>query len=60
MFHGDLKDAASGLATDIGRLGESSDLATMLAVVASINDHGRATQQGCGLPEKDLFEVTNG
>ncbi|MFI5889192.1 hypothetical protein ACIA5D_03625 [Actinoplanes sp. NPDC051513] len=68
MFHAGLKDAAHGLAADIASLGRlqasagdsSVDVTRMLAVVASINDHGRAAQRECGMPEKVLFEVTSG
>jgi hypothetical protein len=60
LFHGGLKDSARGLTADIAALRRIDDVTQMLAVVASINDHGRAAQRECGMPEKNLFEVTSG
>ncbi|MFC7275503.1 hypothetical protein ACFQS1_16055 [Paractinoplanes rhizophilus] len=68
LFHAGLTDAARGLTADITStkslraksLRADADVARMLAVVASINDHGRAAQRECGIPERDLFEVTSG
>ncbi|WP_433370107.1 hypothetical protein ACQPZX_44870 [Actinoplanes sp. CA-142083] len=63
LFHAGLKDAGRGLAADIaalGRLSSGSEVTDMLAVVASINDHGRTAQRECGIPGKDVFAVTSG